>query len=128
MLYNRRFVSIINMTICKHPEWLHVAGGKEIALINTGRLARIMGELTNPATQQPSVLLFIGRKAKNLALRELFPNHVKKGPNESIVTLRVDNTSLYFDHSVLFVESDSSATIISVSNAFCHEIESFSVR
>jgi hypothetical protein len=50
MLYNRRFVSIINMTICKHLEWLHVAGGKEIALINTGRLARIVGELTNLAT------------------------------------------------------------------------------
>ena len=116
------------MTICKHSEWLHVTGEKEIALINTDRLARIVRELTNPATQQPSVLLFIGRKAKNLALRELFPNHVKKEPNESIVTLRVDNTSLYSDHSVLFAESDPSATIISASNAFCHETESFPVR
>ncbi len=128
MLYNRRFVSIINMTICKHPEWLHVAGGKETALINTGRLARIVGELTNPATQQPSVLLFIGRKAKNLALRELFPNHVNKGRNEGIATLRVDNTSLYSDHPVLFAESDPSATVISASNASCHETESFPVR
>ncbi len=128
MLYNRRFVSIINMIICKHSEWLHVTREKEIALINTDRLVRIVRKLTNSTTQQLSVLLFIGRKVKNLALRELFSNHVKKESNESIVTLRVDNTSLYFDHSVLFVESDSSATIISVSNAFCHEIESFSVR
>jgi hypothetical protein len=105
-----------------------MAGGKEIALINTGRLTRIVGELTNPATQQPSVLLFVGRKAKNLALRELFPNHVKKGPNESIVTLRVDNTSLYSDHPVFFAESDPSATVISASNASCHETESFPVR
>jgi len=105
-----------------------VTSEKEIALINTGRLARIVRKLTNSTTQQFSVLLFIGRKVKNLALRELFPNHVNKERNEDIVTLRVDNTSLYFDHSMLFVESDSSATIISVSNAFCHEIESFSVR
>ena len=102
--------------------------GKKIALINTDCLTRIVRKLTNSTTQQLSVLLFIGRKVKNLALQELFSNHVKKESNESIVTLRVDNTSLYFDYSVLFVENDSSATIISVSNAFCHEIESFSVR
>ena len=128
MLYNRRFVSIINMIICKHSEWLHVTGEKEIALINTDRLTRIVRKLTNSATQQPSVLLFIGWKVKNLALRELFPNHVNKERNEGIVTLRVDNTSLYFDHSMLFAESDSSATVISVSNASCHETESFPVR
>ncbi len=115
------------MIICKHSEWLHMTSEKEIALINTDRLTRIMRKLTNSTTQQLSVLLFVDRKVKNLALRELFSNHVKKESNESIVTLRVDNTSLYFDHSVFFVESDSSAMIISVSNASCHEIESFSV-
>ncbi len=87
-----------------------------------------MRELTNSTTQQFSVLLFIDRKVKNLALQELFSNHVKKESTESIATLRVNNTSLYFDHSVFFVESDSSAMIVSVSNAFCHETESFSVR
>ncbi len=116
------------MTICKHLEWLHVAGGKEVALINPGRLARVIGELTNPATQQPSVLLFIGRKAKTQALRELFPNHIKKGRNDGIATLRIDNTSLYSDHPVLFAESDPSATVASNPNASCHESESFPIR
>ncbi len=128
MLYNRCFVSIINMIICKHSEWLHVTSEKEIALININRLTRIMKELTNSTTQQLSVLLFIDRKVKNLALQELFSNHVNKERNEGIVTLQVDNTSLYFNHSMLFVENDSSAMIISVSNAFCHEIKSFSVQ
>ncbi len=114
--------------ICKHSEWLHVTSEKEIALINTDRLTRIMRKLTNSTTQQFSVLLFIDWKVKNLALRELFSNHVNKERNEGIVTLRVNNTSLYFDYSMLFVESDLSTMIISVSNAFCHEIESFSVR
>ncbi len=72
MLYNRRFVSIINIIICKHSEWLHVTREKKIALINTDRLTRIVRKLTNSTTQQLSVLLFIGRKVKNLALQELF--------------------------------------------------------
>jgi len=87
-----------------------------------------VGELTNPATQQPSVLLFIGRKAKTQALRELFPNHIKKGRNDGIATLRVDNTSLYSDHPVLFAESDPSAPVATTSNASCHELESFPIR
>lgn len=92
-------------------------------------MIRIMRKLTNSVSQQSSVLLFIGRKAKNLALRELFPKQIKKGSHDDIVTLRVDNRSLYFDHSVLFVESDSSVTISSiVNNIFCHEIETSSIR
>ncbi len=116
------------MTICKHLGWLHVAGGREVVLINSGRLARIVGELTNPVTQQPSVLFFIGRKAKNQALRELFPNHIKKGRNDGIATLRVDNTSLYSDYPVLFAESDPFTTVVLTLNASCHETESFPVR
>ncbi len=117
------------MTICKHLEWLQVTSEKELALINPGRMTRIVGELTNPVSQQPSILLFIGRKAKNLALRELFPKQIKKGSHDGIVTLRVDNRSLYSDHPVLFAESDPSVTIPSVvNNTSCHEIEASPIR
>lgn len=116
------------MTICKHLGWLQVTGGKEVALINPGRLTRIVGELTNPTAQQPSVLFFIGRKAKTQALRELFPNHIKKGRYDGIATLRVDNTSLYSDHPVLFAESDPSTTVVSTLDTSCHETESFPIR
>jgi len=117
------------MTICKHLEWLQVTSEKELALINSGRMIRIVGKLTNSVSQQPSILLFIGRKAKNLALRELFPKQIKKDSHDDIVTLRVDNRSLYFDHSVLFAESDPSVTISSiVNNIFCHETEASSIR
>jgi len=116
------------MTIYKHVEWLQVAGRREIALINSGRLARIVGELTNPATQQPSILLFIGRKAKYQALRELFLNHIKKGRNDGIATLRVDNISLYSDYLVLFAESDPSITVTSTSNSSYYKPESFPIR
>ena len=67
-------------------------------------------------------------RAKNRALRELFPNHIKKGRNDGIATLRVDNTSLYSDYPVLFAESDPFATVVSTLNASCHESESYPVR
>ncbi|KAL9127044.1 MAG: hypothetical protein Q9217_004008 [Psora testacea] len=116
------------MTICKHLGWLQVTGGKEVALVNPGRLTRIVGELTNPTAQQPSVLFFIGGKAKTQALRELFPNHIKKGRHDGIATLRVDHTSLYSDHPVLFAESDPLTTVVSTLDTSCHETESFPIR
>lgn len=92
-------------------------------------MIRIMRKLTNSVSQQSFILLFIGRKAKNLVLRELFLKQIKKDSHDDIITLRVDNKSLYFDHSVLFVESDSSVMISSVvNNIFCHEIETSSIR
>ena len=92
-------------------------------------MIRIMRELTNSVSQQSSILLFIDWKAKNLALRELFLKQIKKDSYDDIVTLRVDNRSLYFDYSVLFVESDSSVMIsLIVNNIFCHEIETSSIR
>ena len=102
---------------------------KKLALINSDHMIRIVKKLTNSVSQQSSILLFIDRKAKNLALRELFPKQIKKDSHDDIITLRVDNRSLYFDHSVLFVESDSSVTISSiVNNIFCHEIEASPIR
>ncbi len=117
------------MIICKHLEWLQMTSEKKLALINSDHMIRIVKKLTNSVSQQSSILLFIDRKAKNLALRELFPKQIKKDSHNDIITLRVDNRSLYFDHSVLFVESDSSVTISSiVNNIFCHEIETSSIR
>ena len=76
----------------------------------------------------PEVLSFIGRKAKIQALRELFPNHIKKERNDGIATLRIDNSSLYSDYPVLFAESDPSATVASTLNVSCYESESFPIR
>lgn len=92
-------------------------------------MTRIVRKLTNLVSQQPSILLFIGRKAKNLVLQELFPKQIKKDSYDNIVTLRVDNRSLYSNHLVLFAKSDPSMTISSiVNNIFCHEIETSSIR
>lgn len=114
------------MTICKHVEWLHLAGGSEVSLINTGRLTKIAGELTNPTVQQPSIILFAGRKDKNDALRRLFPKHIKKERHDAIATLRIDNRTLYSDNPVLFADIDPFATFSPAPTPVsCHETQSF---
>ncbi len=117
------------MIICKHLEWLQMTSEKKLALINSDCMIRIMRKLTNSVSQQSFILLFIGWKAKNLALQELFLKQIKKDSHDDIVILQVNNRSLYFNHSVLFVESDSSVMISSiVNNIFCHKIEISSIR
>ncbi|MCJ1231936.1 hypothetical protein MMC12_008615 [Toensbergia leucococca] len=118
------------MATCEHLAWLHVTNAKEITLLNPGRMTRVIDELTKPATQQPSILLFLGRKAKNLAVRELFPeNNIRKGQRDGLATLRVDNSSLYSDYPILFAESDPITTISSAANlSSCHETESISLQ
>ena len=116
------------MTICKHLEWLQVVTGEETVLINPGRLARIVKKLPDAADQFPSVLLFVGRRAKLQALRELFPSHIKKGRHDSVATLRVDNTSLYSRHPIFFADSEPYTKIIPSPVTSCHDLESFPLR
>lgn len=121
------------MASCGHLAWLHVTStnhGKEVTLFNPGRMTQVVGELTNPETQQPSVLLFIGRKAKKIALGKLFlENNIPKGHHDGFATLRVDNASLYSGCPVLFAESDPFTAIPSTANTFsCHETEPFRLK
>ena len=113
------------MAICKHIEWLQVAGGKELVLINPGRMTRIVRELNNSTVQRPSILFFIGCTAKIQALRELFLNHIKKNCNDDFAMFQIDNTNFYSDFPIFFVDSDASTTVVTTFETFCHKIESF---
>ncbi|MCJ1235116.1 hypothetical protein MMC14_003080 [Varicellaria rhodocarpa] len=85
---------------------LQVIGVNEIRLVDPGRMSHLVKELRDPVNQRPSTLLFIGRQAKDLALRELFPdNNFKKGFCDGIATLRVDNASIYSNNPIFFAES-----------------------
>ena len=63
---------IINSSY-KHTGWLDFTSTEEPILWDTGWLSRILLELADPINQRPSLLLFISHKAKDNALRELFP-------------------------------------------------------
>jgi len=121
------------MIFCEHCAWLHATStndGKEVTLFNPGRITRVVKELTNLKTQRPSVLLFIGREAKNLALRKLFPpNDFLNSHHDGLITLRVGKARLYPGYPILLAESDPFAAIPSAANTYyCHETEPFRLK
>ena len=112
---------------CPHLTWLRFSDVKDVALVDTGRLTRLISELDNPANQWPTLLLFLGRKAKQIALKEIYPyNNVRKGVNEGLITLRSETTSIHTKYPIFFAESDPSTSIIpcSESHEYYHDISS----
>lgn len=102
------------MKSCDHHTSLQLLQNTEPALCDTERLARILPELKDARQQEPNLLFFIGRKAKEVALRELFPwNNVRKGHRDGIASLRIDNTTVDSQNPVLFAESDPFAPFMS---------------
>ena len=112
---------------CRHLAWVAASKSSEVVLWDCGRVSRVLRELTNPSLQRPSTLLFIGRRTKDLALRELFLwNNLKYLRRDGLATLRLDNATLQADFLTLFTESDPLR--IKATNdgtASCHEIIAF---
>ena len=97
---------------CRHTSWLDFTHTPDV-LWDTGCLSRFLLELTNPTRQKPSLILFVGRKSKELALRVLFPwNNIKRSSHEGLVTLRADTLSLQSDFPIFFAESDPLNTLL----------------
>jgi hypothetical protein len=60
------------MRYCKHTQWLGLANnGGDVFLQNTDRLQTLLEDLPDPMEQSPSLLVFIGNKAKAMAIKEL---------------------------------------------------------
>lgn len=116
------------MPFCEHVHWLHFSQQKDPSLVEPGRLQRIVQEFTDPDSQYPSLVFFIGRKAKNIAVRHLFPwnNFKKSARNDGLATLRTETVSLQTKHPLLFAESDPFADQSPLSNTdhLCHEVRS----
>ena len=85
---------------CTHLTWLRFSDAKDVTLIDTRRLTRLVSELDNPSNQWPT-LLFLGRKAKQTALKEIYPyNKIRKGTNEGNITLRSEIISIHTEHPI----------------------------
>jgi len=117
------------MASCEHLAWLQVVGINDLRLLDPGRMSQLAKELKNPLNQRPSSLLFVGRQAKDLALRELFPdNNFKKRFCDGVATLRIDNASTYSDYPILFAESSPSQAIpLAAEDPRVCETESFPI-
>ena len=118
------------MAGCDHAAWLQVVAGKDLVLRNEGRLARILPMMTNPETQFPALLFFIGRRMKTEALSHLFPeNNLRRSHPNGLANLRMDNRTTGTRHPVLFADSDPSPRVPKqLDIPLCHDIVAHPVR
>lgn len=98
----RRSSSPVNMAA-----WLdlvHDSAGW--ALVDTGRMDRIVQDMSHPATQYPSLIYFLGNGNRILALRSLFPqnNITRRGP-AGLARLHLSTTTASTEHPIWFAES-----------------------
>ena len=95
------------MNSCNHVGWFNLSGRDCFQIHYNHRTACLIDQITNPSTQQPSLILFLGRKSKDAALREIFPNNnIGRGHRDSIVSLRLDSSTISADRPLLFADAD----------------------
>lgn len=118
------------MAGCEHIAWLQSANTKELQFRDGGRMKQVIREMPNPIAQYPSLIFFIGQKAKNIALRELFPyNNIKRGHRDGFANLRIDNATIRSDRPIWFADSDPLLRITpSSAAATCHESSTYPAR
>ncbi len=117
------------MSSCKHISWLDCSHTTKVVLRDIGRLSRLSLELTNLARQKPSVILFVSRKNKEFALRDLFPwNNIKRSRREGLVTLQADTLSLYSNFPIFFAESDPFNAALPFEVTVYHEASSWPLQ
>lgn len=75
------------------------------SLVDTGRMHQCLEMMTNPSTQFPSLICFVGKMAKMQALRSLFPyNNVSRRCRPGIAKFHVSSTAWASEHPVFFVD------------------------
>lgn len=112
------------MRRCGHVQWLDLDSTKlQWTLTDPGRLKAITSELPKPDEQQPSLVLFVGKRLKSTLLPKLYPsNNVNRRQSHSIANVMLDWSSHTFPHPVLFADCTPGATCISTFEPnSCHE-------
>lgn len=76
------------------------------ALVDTGRMDRIVQDMSHPATQYPSLVYFLGNGNRVAALRSLFPqnNVTRRGP-AGLARLHLSTTTASTEYPIWFAES-----------------------
>ncbi|KAL9023324.1 MAG: hypothetical protein Q9180_008281, partial [Flavoplaca navasiana] len=111
---------------CDHLAWLQFSDTRELSITDTKRISRLLPDLDDPSVQRPSIAFFVGSKAKDVALRELFPwNNIKKGRRDGIASLRAETLSLHSSNPIFFAESDPLREhTVQPETPHCHEVSS----
>ncbi|PYH40086.1 uncharacterized protein BP01DRAFT_233530 [Aspergillus saccharolyticus JOP 1030-1] len=94
------------MTNRQSSKWLHLAEQAEgLYIHNTRRLHHISQQLASPQTQLPSMIVFLGNKHKDTALRALFPDNTILS-RQPYLQLDVDSRTTFAEHPMLFSHFD----------------------
>lgn len=89
--------------------WLDVGIREDsrLAVLDQGRLQKVVAELINPEKQHPSLCVFLGGKSKNYALQQLYPlNNIKRHVSDSQIKLRYDIASLGSRQPILVADGE----------------------
>lgn len=111
------------MNPCHHIGWFNLSGRENFHFHYSNRTKCILQEMTNAEIQSPSMMFFIGSKAKDAALRQLFPNNnIRRGYRNGIVNLRLDSSTISSDLPILFADGDPRTLIPrQLGTIPCHE-------
>jgi hypothetical protein len=120
----RRATHFISSNMCEHISWLRLAGEDNLYLYHNNRLAQVARQLAYPATQYPSLTVFLGRKSRETALRQLYRNF-RKRRQDAFLNLRLDAATYGADHPSLVADGDLRylAPPIHAIVPLCHEEE-----
>ena len=108
---------------CKNVAWIQLCGApKSVSLIDPTRFESIVRGLPDPERQTPSIVIFLGRKVKNDALRQLFPyNNVRRTTRQGVARIRLDHASSLHHSPLLFADADLTFEVMPTRKATtCH--------
>ena len=96
----------------EHIAWVEIINHDGIFIRDEGRMAQLEKEMTKPAEQYPSCVLFIGKAVKDQAIRHVFRHNTrKKSADDGIVNLRLNASTSLFRNPILFADSNPSIRI-----------------
>lgn len=94
------------MPSCAHVQWVGLDGfAPEWSLLEFDRLEAIINDLSDPQYQFPSLLYFIGKKSKSIALKGLYPeNNPSRRKPHGIANLHLDLNSAQSQRPIIFAD------------------------
>ena len=121
------------MLKCDHISWLELVKGKAGLLLAYGScISQVISELSNPSTQFPQTVFFMGCWLKNQALHQLCgSNYCNQHCHQQTINLCLDNQTFQSAHPWIFADTDLTCWSIPPlfeSPRICHQQENITVQ
>ena len=99
------------MPPCPHVQWLELDGiAPDWSVVDPNRLGLLVKDLPQPEKQLPSLVFFLGKRAKTSSLKSLFArNNVTRRNSHGLGNLYVDHRSIDSEQPLLFVDCSINA-------------------